>query len=242
MEIGGASVTNFGGNAMGDVTLAQATIYSSNTVFGQLGAEMGSDMLVSGADAFGFDSDIDFELPVSTSIMSNPAYMNDWETAWAAAGQPVGDENEAGPIATVLQMALVGCGIANDGTIMAPYLVSGVYNANGEQSYEAQPTVLHQAVSADVAQRVRSVLTDAVSYGTGTGASIYGVDVAGKTGTAETDKEHDDSWFVGMAPAENPDIVVAIVLEEAVDSEWSDNAALKSRNVLVTALQKYGVL
>ena len=242
MEIGGAPVTNFGSASMGDITLAQATIYSSNTVYGQLGVKMGSQMLVSGADAFGFDSDIDFELPVTTSIMSNPRYMNEWETAWAAAGQPVGDEDQAGPIATVLQMALVGCGIANDGVVMTPYLVSGVYNANGEQSFTAQPETLRQAVKADIAQRVRSVLTDVVSYGTGTGAAISGVDVAGKTGTAETDKEHDDSWFVGMAPAENPDVVVAIILEEAVDSEWSDNAALKSRNVLVTALQKCGVL
>ena len=242
MDIGDAPVTNFDGNAMGNVTLAQATIYSSNTVFGQLGAKMGAEMLVNGADAFGFDHDLDFDLPVTTSIMSNPRYMNEWETAWAAAGQPVGDEEEAGPVATVLEMALVGCGIANDGAVMAPYLVEGVYNANGEQSFSAQPSILFKAVSSDTAQRVRSVLEDVVNYGTGMGAAINGVAVAGKTGTAETGKEHDDSWFVGMAPAESPDVVVAIVLEEAVDSEWSDNAALKSRNVLVTALQKAGDL
>ena len=242
MEIGGHEVTNFDGNSMGNTTLELATIYSSNTVYGQLGAKMGADMLVNGADSFGFDREIDFDLPLTESIMSNPRYMNTWETAWAAAGQPVGDEENAGPVATVLQMALVGCGIANSGTVMKPYVVAGIYNANGEQSYAAQPQVLSQAISPDTAGRVLSVLTDVVTYGTGTGAAIPGVSVAGKTGTAETGKEHDDSWFVGIAPADNPHVVVAIVLEEAVDSEWSDNAALKSRNVLISALQKSGDL
>ena len=242
IEIGNSTVTNFDGNSLGYITLAQATIYSSNTVFGQLGVKMGAEMLVAGADAFGFDRDLDFDLPVTSSNMPDPAHMSEWETAWAAVGQPVGMEKDAGPVATVLEMALVGCSIANDGEIMAPYLVEGIYNANGERSFEAQPTVLLKAVSAETAQRVRAVLTDVVNYGTGMGAAISGIQVAGKTGTAETGKEHDDSWFVGMAPAEDPDVVVALILEEAVDSEWSDNAALKSRNVLVSALQKYGDL
>ena len=86
------------------------------------------------------------------------------------------------------------------------------------------------------------MLIDAVEWGTGTYAQVEGVSVAGKTGTAETGKPADDSWFVGFAPAEHPSVVVAIVLEQAVDSEYSDNAALKSQNVLQTALQKKGVL
>ena len=86
------------------------------------------------------------------------------------------------------------------------------------------------------------MLKGVVEYGTGTFAQIGGVTVAGKTGTAETGKEHDDSWFVGLAPAEDPQVVIAIVLEEAVDSEFTDNAARKSRDVLETALQIKGFL
>ena len=87
------------------------------------------------------------------------------------------------------------------------------------------------------------MLKGVVEYGTGTFAQIGGVTVAGKTGTAETGKEHDDSWFVGFAGPENdPQVVVAIVLEEAVDSEYSDNAAMKAHDVLETALQIEGVL
>jgi len=242
MEFGNSVVTNFNGNSLGYVTLSTATIYSSNTVFAQVGVQMGANMLVRGAEGFGFDHQLTFDLPTAISLMSPPGEMSTWETAWAAAGQPVGDEDNAGPVATVLQMAMVGCGIANGGTIMNPYLVEGIYNANGERGYTASPTVFQQAVTPETAERVTDVLSDVVRYGTGTAAQIQGITVAGKTGTAETGKAHDDSWFVGFAPAEEPEVVVALVLEEAVDSEFSDNAALKSQNVLYTALQKRGLL
>ena len=72
--------------------------------------------------------------------MPDPNEMTEWETAWASAGEPVGEhESPAGPQATVLQMALVGCAIANDGVIMQPYLVDSVYNAEGTNSYRAAP-------------------------------------------------------------------------------------------------------
>ena len=242
IEIGGGEVTNFNRNSLGMATLTYATIFSSNTAFGQLGVDIGASLLVKTADDFGFDTELDFDLPVAMSVMSDPKRMTTWETAWAAAGQPVGTGKNNGPIATVLEMAMVGCAIANDGAIMNPYLVEGIYNANGERSFVAEPQVFKQAVSAETASRVKDVLVDVVRYGTGTQAAIYGVSVAGKTGTAETGKEHDDSWFVGIAPADDPQVVIAIVLEEAVDSEFTDNAARKSRDVLETALQIKGVL
>ena len=80
-------------------------------MFAQLGVDIGADRLVAGADKFGFDHSLDFDLPVTDSVMGDPAKMTEWETAWAAAGQPVGDEEQIGPFTTVLEMALVGCGI-----------------------------------------------------------------------------------------------------------------------------------
>lgn len=239
LEIGGGEVTNFNENDLGDVTLATATVYSSNTAFAQLGAEMGAKKLVEGADKFGFDKDLKFDLPLEKSVMPDPSEMSEWETAWAAAGQPVGDEADTGPFATVLEMGLVGCGIANDGTIMQPYLVEGIYNANGQRSYTAPQIPLSEATSKKTADRVTKVLEDVVESGTGTEAQIEGTTVAGKTGTAETGKEQDDSWFVGFAPADKPKVVVALILEEAAEGE---TAAAKSGNVLQTALQIKGVL
>ena len=242
MEIGNAPVRNFDGNDYGKLTLAQATELSSNTAFAQLGVEIGADALVSGAEAFGFNKQLDFDLPLAMSVMSDPRQMSVWETAWAAVGQPVGDEAGGGPVATVLEMAMVGCGLANDGTIMHPYLVEGIYNANGQRSFTASPTTFQQAVSKRTANRMTAVLEGVVNNGTGYNAQLAGVAVAGKTGTAETGNDADDSWFVGYAPDDDPEVVVAVILEQAIDSENADNAALKARNVLQTALQLKGIL
>ena len=181
---------------------------------------------------------MDFDLPVATSLMPDPDEMTEWETAWAAAGEPVGEhESPAGPQASVLEMALVGCAIANDGTIMQPYLVDSVYNANGERSYQAQSSTLMQAISGETADRVKEVLKDVVNSGTGTAAAINGVQVAGKTGTAET-ADGDDGWFVGMADANSdaPSVVVALVVE----NNTSTAASAKAASVLQAALSVRG--
>lgn len=238
MHIGNAEVTNFGDEGYGRISLAEATALSSNTVFGQLGVDMGSELLVEGAEAFGFNKDLDFDLPVATSLMPDPDEMTEWETAWAAAGEPVGEhESPAGPQASVLEMALVGCAIANDGTIMQPYLVDSVYNANGERSYQAQSSTLMRAVSGETADRVKEVLKDVVNSGTGTAAAIDGVQVAGKTGTAET-ADGDDGWFVGMVDANSdvPSVVVALVVE----NNTSTTASAKAASVLQAALSVRG--
>ncbi len=240
MEIGNAEVSNFGDESYGDITLQRATALSSNTVFGQLGVQIGAQLLVEGAEAFGFNKDLDFELPVVTSLMPDPDEMTEWETAWASAGEPVGEhESPAGPQASVLEMAMVGCAVANNGTIMQPYLVDSVYNANGERSYQAQATMYLQAITSETASRVKEVLKDVVDYGTGTTAAINGVQVAGKTGTAEH-PDGDDGWFVGMANADSdtPSVVVAIVLEK----NESSVASAKAGDILETALRVRGEL
>lgn len=240
MTIGNGPVTNYDGNSMGDVSLRTATVWSSNTVFGQVGVQMGPELLVSSSEKFGFNSEIKFDLPLAKSLMPNPEEMTEWETAWSAVGQPVGQhESPAGPQVTVLQMAMVGSAVANGGDVPTPYIVESVSNADGTNSYTATPTRYSQAISATTADRVKDVLEDVVSRGTGVAASISGVQVAGKTGTAETGKAVDDTWFVGLAPSDNPSVVVAIVLEEGADDT---EAAAKAQNVLKTALEVQGLL
>lgn len=239
MEIGNAAVTNSKNIGYGTISLSRATEVSSNTVYGQLGVQIGAKTLVDSAKKFGFNTTLDFDLDVATSLMPDADEMTEWETAWAAAGEPVGEhESPAGPQATVLEMALVGCAIGNDGAIMQPYLVDGIYNANGERSFTGTPKKLSQAVSADTANRVKSVLEGVVNNGTGAAAAIEGVQVAGKTGTAERGDGSADSWFVGMAPADNPRVVVAIAIEKGDSGE----GASKAQNVLKTALEVQGLL
>lgn len=239
MDIGNAPVSNVNDNDYGTISLARATEVSSNTVYGQLGVQIGAERLVSGAERFGFNESIDFDLPLATSLMPDPDEMTEWETAWAAAGEPVGThESPAGPQATVLEMAMVGSAIANGGTMMQPYLVDGIYNANGERSYTGQPTKLMQAIDEGTAERVLDVLKGVVTDGSGAAAAVEGVSVAGKTGTAERGDGTADSWFVGIAPAENPRVVVAIVIEKGDSGE----GAQKAQNVLKTALEVQGLV
>lgn len=241
MTIGNGPVRSFGGYAYGDISLKRAAEVSSNTVFGQVGVQVGPEALVSSAKKYGFNSEISFALPLAMSVMPDPSEMTEWEAAWAACGQPVGvHESPAGPQATVLQMAMVGSAVANGGVIQTPYLVESVSNADGANSFTATSSRYGQALSSTTANRVKDILEGVVNQGTGTAAAISGVQVAGKTGTAETGKAKDDSWFVGMAPAENPSIVVAIVLEEAAGDTY--NGAAKAQNVLRTALEVQGLL
>lgn len=241
MEIGNAPVTNFNSTDWGTISLRRAFEVSSNTVFGQVGAALGADRLVAEADAFGFDKTFDFELPLAKSLMPDPDEMTLWETAWAAAGEPVGEhDSPAGPQATVMEMALVGCAMAHDGTIMEPYLVEGVYNANGSRGFTATPQELWRATTPEVAGRVLDVMKGVVTSGSGTDAAVSGVAVAGKTGTAEHEGKQDDSWFVGVADANGAkNVVVALMLEEVGRSV---HAAGKARPVIQTALEVNGTL
>ena len=242
LDIGGGKVTNFNNSSYGTITLQRATELSANTVFAQLGDQIGADGLVSSSEKFGFNNALNFDLPLAKSLMPDPNEMTEWETAWAAAGEPVGEHaSPAGPQATVLQMALVGCAIANNGTIMQPYLVDSVNNSDGKNSYRATPSMMSNVCSSSVAKRVRTVLEGVVNNGTGKAAAISGVQIAGKTGTAETGKEKDDRWFVGMGPSDDCSVVVAVVLEEAGES-LSGGAAGRAQGVLRAALEVQGNL
>ncbi len=215
IEIGGGQVTNYNMADYGELDLRTAFAYSSNTVFGQLATQIGAEALVSTARAFGYGSSVGVGFTTVASLMPDPAEMTEWETAWAGAGQPVGQhESPAGPQSTVMQNAMVAAAIANGGVLMEPYVVQGVTDANGSYISTTQPHALGQACSAAVAEQVGSAMLSTVSEGTGAAAAIAGVDVAGKTGTAETSGEQPDAWFIGYAPYETPVAAIAVVIED----------------------------
>lgn len=242
IEIGGGTVTSFNKTGYGEISLERATQVSSNTVFGQLGVEIGVDLLVKTSEQLGFNTSISFDLPLATSLMPEPSEMTEWETAWAAVGQPVGvHDSPAGPQVTVLQMALVASTIANGGELMKPYLVQSISNVDGAQSYAASPKSYSKVFSAETAARLSDVMVGVVESGTGYAAAIPGVQVAGKTGTAETGKEYADSWFIGFVPANQSNLVIAIVIEEG-NRDDSSTASVKANNVLKTALEVHGLL
>jgi peptidoglycan glycosyltransferase len=116
---------------------------------------------------------------------------------------------------TPIQMAMVSAAIANGGTLMTPYLVQTVRTADLDVVSEAEPVELSDAVSAGTAQALTDMMVGVVESGSGTAAQISGVQVAGKTGTAQTGREGEapHAWFTGFAPATDPQVAVAVIVE-----------------------------
>ena len=237
IDIGGAKITNFDETSYGNVSLLNGFALSSNTVFAQVADEIGPVQLCKTAQGFGFNSKLDVDFVLSTSLMPDPRQMTDWETAWAGVGQPVGEHSSpAGPQTTVLQMCLVGAAIANNGVSVPPHLLDHVVSAEGEMLRTYSPSGSSQVVPASVAAQVQQAMEEVVSHGTGMEVQISGYIVHGKTGTAQTNKTRDDSWFVGYITIDGHDIVVAIVIEETDGGA----ATPKAREILRAAVEVYG--
>lgn len=214
-EIGGATVTNDHDADFGTVSLSRALAVSSNTAFGQVGTEVGPDRLVSYASAFGYGTSLGQDFSCQTSLMPVASEMTEWETAWAACGQPVGvHDSPAGPQATVMQNAVVAAAIANDGIVMDPYVVDHVLSPEGATVSSTQPRSLGQAVSSATAEELKESMLLVVEDGTGTAARVGGVRVAGKTGTAQiSDDGVINSLYIGFAPYDEPTLAISICVE-----------------------------
>ena len=114
---------------------------------------------------------------------------------------------------TPLQMALVAAAVANDGTIMQPTLIDRIVDPDGKVIQRSEPDTWKEAMTPKTAAELTAMMTAVVQGGTGVAAQIPGVPVAGKTGTAETGRAgENDTWFIAFAPADNPEVAVAVAL------------------------------
>lgn len=238
MEIGNADVTNIGRTDWGTISLKRAFEVSANTAFGQVANDVGADSLVQYARAFGYGQSLGQDFSTAASIMPDPSDMTEWETAWAGAGQPVGQGHTPGPQATCMQNAVMAAAIANDGIVMNPYVVSQVLAPDGTVVSSTQARSLGQAVSSDTAAKVASAMLGVVEDGTGSATSVAGFQVAGKTGTAEASSSQVNSTFVGFAPYDTPTVAIAVVIEDY--SEGGTSAAAVAGDVLAAALAAQG--
>lgn len=188
------------------VDLTHALEISCNTAFGSLGLTLGGDALREQAAKFGFGDRLNVPMPVTPSTV--PTGMNPPQTAQAAIGQ-------FDVRVTPLQMAMVSAGIANKGVVMSPYAVKTVRSPDLDVLEQARPQELSEAVSEDVAAQLTRMMEKVVTSGTGTRAQIPGISVAGKTGTAQQGKgEPPHAWFTAFAPADDPKVAVAVVVED----------------------------
>ncbi|NHA69357.1 peptidoglycan D,D-transpeptidase FtsI family protein [Phycicoccus flavus] len=190
----------------GEVTLKQAMVVSCNPAFGDLGMKIGADALREQAAKFGFGDSP--SVPMRVTPSSVPAELDAPQLAQSSIGQ-------YDVRVTPMQMAMVAAGVANRGTVMSPYLVQSVIGSDLSVIESADPTELTQAVSPRVADELTDMLVATVDEGTGTKAQIPGVRVAGKTGTAEHGEgRRAHAWFISYAPADDPQIAVAVIVED----------------------------
>ncbi|MDV3221482.1 peptidoglycan D,D-transpeptidase FtsI family protein [Intrasporangium sp.] len=189
-------------------TLLHALEISCNTAFGSLGLELGGEQLRAQAAKFGFGDTIQIPMRVSPSTM--PAEINAPQAAQSAIGQ-------YDVRTTPLQMAMIAAGIANQGRVMTPYLIQSVRAADLDVIEPApKPEELSQAISPRTADILTRMMVSVVDNGSGRRAQIPGVAVAGKTGTAQHDLDKEPhAWFISFAPADDPQVAVAVVVEES---------------------------
>ena len=215
----GKKVLNFadqsGPEVFGTVTFSEALQHSINAVFCEVGKELGVRAVLDKAKDFGFYEKPPVELP-SDEISASGLYVNGhlYDPKDPNAVDPgrlaFGQERLQ---TTPLQMALVAAGVANGGTIMRPTLVDRIVSPKGKVIQRTQPDTWKEATKPQTAAELTAMMTAVVEAGTGTAAQIPGVQVAGKTGTAETGRAgENDTWFIAFAPADNPQVAVAVAL------------------------------
>jgi len=204
-----ADLGNFGGERCGNgrtSTLQDAMRISCNTAFGALGMKVGDDAVRRQAEAFGFGTD-PLRLPQRVAESVFPSDLTKAQVAQSSIGQ-------YDVRVTPLQMAMVAAGIANGGDVMRPYLVQEVQAPDLSKLALTSPKLLSRAMSVTVARALSAMMELVVQRGTGTRAKIPGVRVAGKTGTAQHRQgAAPHAWFVGFAPANDPRVAVAVVIE-----------------------------
>jgi peptidoglycan glycosyltransferase len=224
---GGFVVNNYGGSVYGAHDFTVAFAKSINTTFAKVGVQMGADTLAGYAADFGFGKVPPWPLAGAKSFFPDPGSMDKAHVAQASFGQ-------GEVLATPLQMALAAAAVANGGKIMKPYVVSQVLDYHQNVLQETKPQVWLQPITGQTAALMRDLMIQVVQNGTGTSAAISGVQVAGKTGTAEVANGEPHAWFIAFAPADAPQVVVAVLVENA--GTGGSVAAPIARQVISAAL------
>jgi peptidoglycan glycosyltransferase len=226
---------NFNGescNGGADQSLIAALTISCNTAFAKLGMTLGADKVTGMAKAFGID-DSGFTMPLNVVPSTVGRINGPAELAISSIGQ----QNVQ---VTPLQGAMIAAAVANGGTLMKPYLVDKVRAPDLSVIDQTDPEVMSRPITSQVAGELTRMMTSVVANGTGRKAQINGIQVAGKTGTAQTDPEASDhSWFVGFAPADHPRIAVAVFIKNG-GATGGDISAPIARDVMQAYLSEQG--
>ena len=207
-QSGGQVLKNFGGERCGG-PLPQIIAVSCNTSFAQMGLDLGPQKMSSGASAFGFNSTPPLDLPAVAQSLFPPASAFRFDKP-ALAKSAIGQQDvQASP----LQMALAGAAIANKGVAMTPHVMAEVRDSEGQVIDTFKPAAWKKPITQDVASTMTDLMVGVVQHGTATRVALPNVQVAAKTGTAQTGNNTSHTWMVAFAPAQAPTVVVAVIVK-----------------------------
>jgi peptidoglycan glycosyltransferase len=182
-----------------------------------LGMEVGAEQLIGAAEAFGFNAEVPLEVRSIASTIPNAA---SFEFDVPGIAQTAIGQRDV--LATPLQMALTAAAVANGGEILVPYLVQEVFNSEGFVEDSTEPIVWLRATSPAASSALSGLMESVVTSGTGRRASVPGIRIGGKTGTAEVPGGAPHAWFIGFGPVDaepgDPQIAIAVLVESGGDA------------------------
>jgi peptidoglycan glycosyltransferase len=219
--IGGVPLSNAGGEQFGDIDMTTALTHSVNVYFAQVGEKLGNDTMFKYMDRFGFNQDPELGYP-DDQMAPSGVYNTDTGKLLGP-----GDAIDIGRVAigqerllvTPLQMAEVAATVGNHGVLQSPTFVQEVTDPDGRTVEELDPHEQSTVMSEQTAAQLTEMMTNVTEEGTAAGLTVGGQSFAGKTGTAEIDPEAgiNRPWFIGFAPADDPQVAVAVMLERCQD-------------------------
>jgi peptidoglycan glycosyltransferase len=224
--ISGVPLHNFGGENFGAISLTDALTNSVNTVYGQIGEKLGKSTMLKYMRRFGFQAQPPIDLPkdqvAASGVLKPPRPLtaaDNWDVGRVAIGQ------EPHLFVTPLQMAMVAAAVGNKGHLMEPHIGDKVIAPDGRTREDITPHEQSTVMSEKSAAQLAQMMTNVVKSGTGTGGALQGIQVAGKTGTADNGTGSNYAWFIAFAPVQNPKVAVAVVVEKTQQSQTGGEVA-----------------
>jgi len=193
--------------------------------------DLGDSRMAKTFERFGFTTPLGEELSEATSRLPDFSRLGDGDLAQTAIGQ-------GSLLVTPLRMAMLAAVFANKGVMMKPYIVSKITASDGSTLKSFAPEEFLTPTSPQQAELIKRMMVSVVNEGTGYAAQLSGVEVAGKTGTAENPHGAPHAWFIGFAPADDPQVAVAVIVENV--GTGGEFAAPIARRVIAAALSKGG--
>lgn len=240
--ISGVPLKNDFNMSFSSIDLVSALAQSVNTAFAQVAVKLGKPTMRKYMRRFGFEQKPELDYP-KNSMSSSQEYDR-------RTGKPLPATSRFVDIGrlgigqdqlrvTTMQMAEVAAAIGNGGTLMKPWLTDRIVDREGRTTETFKPEVQSKVVSEQSAAAVRTMMEAVVARGTGTAGAIPGIQVAGKTGTAETQfgKAINDVWFIAFAPSKDPRVAIAVNVQD-VPGFGGEIAAPIARDVMTTLLKK----